>query len=235
MNKKNKKGKLIIIEGADGSGKATQTKLLIAKFKKQGIKVKTVDFPQYAKFFGKIIGRYLTGEFGSADNIGPYFNSILFAANRFELKNKINKWIEGGYNVVIDRYTSSNQIHQGEKIKDSKNREDFFEWIEEMEFKIFKIPKPDIIIYLDVPLEISLEMLKNKSANKKKTYLNGKTDIYESDVKHLENARKSADDLTKRSNKWVRIICAKSEKSLSKKEINNMIWEVVNKRFGFEK
>ena len=173
------------------------------------------------------MGRYLTGEFGSAASVGPYLGSIPYAADRFEAKERICNWIENGYNVVIDRYTSSNQIHQGGKINDNKIREDFFKWVEEMEFKVFKIPKPDIIIYLDMPLEISLKMLKNKSANKKKIYLNGKTDIHEKDLKHLQDARKSADDLIKRSNKWVRINYTKDEKPLLRNEISDIILGIV--------
>lgn len=233
--KKNKKGKLIVMEGTDGSGKATQTKLLIAKFKKQGVKVKTIDFPHYTNFFGKMVGRYLTGEFGSAKNVDPYLGSVLYAADRFEEKERISSWINNGYNVVIDRYISSNQIHQGGKIGDNKIRKSFFDWVEEMEFEIFKIPKPDIIIYLDMPLEISLEMLKNKSASKKKRYLGEKKDIHESDIKHLQDARKSADDLIKRSNKWVRVCCAKGDENLSRQEISNVIWDIVKERFNFAK
>src|SRR3990167_6836927 len=118
-----KKGKLIVLDGTDGSGKATQTKILQARLKKEGYRVQTLDFPQYEKnFFGGLIGECLAGEHGDFVSIDPYIGSTLYAADRFESKDKIMRWLRAGCVVVLDRYVSSNQIHQGGKITDAKKR-----------------------------------------------------------------------------------------------------------------
>jgi dTMP kinase len=222
---KKKQGKFIVIDGTDGSGKATQTKLLVKKLKKGGYNVKTIDFPQYEKnFFGKMVGRYLAGEFGNSGNVSPYLASILYAADRFESSKVIKKWISEGCIVIADRYASSNQIHQGGKIYNDKRRKEFLDWLEEMEFKVFKIPRPVAIIYLDVPIDFSFKLLENKSAKNRKKYLNGKKDIHESDVRHLQDAKNSAMKLIKKNNNWIKIDCVKNGKLMSIKEIHEIVW-----------
>lgn len=223
-----KKGKFFVIDGTDGSGKATQTKLLADRLKKSGYKVKTIDFPQYENnFFGKMVGRYLSGEFGGSSEVSPYLASILYAGDRFEEKEQIEKWLAEGFIVIADRYASSNQIHQGGKISEPKKRKEFLAWLEELEYGIFKIPRPQAIIYLDMPLEISQKLLKKNSAQKKKTYLKGKRDIHENDLKHLSDAKNSAVELVKKNNNWIRIDCAKDGKPLAVEEINQIITEKI--------
>jgi len=225
-----KKGKFIVIDGTDGSGKATQTKLLVEKLKKNGHKVKTVDFPQYENnFFGKMVGRYLAGEFGGSSAVSPYLASVLYAADRFETKEKIEMWLKNGNVVIADRYASSNQIHQGGKIRDPKKRKEFLSWLEEMEYGVFKIPRPDISIYLDVPIEFSLKLLKNKSAQERKKYLRGKKDIHESDRKHLQDAKNSAIKLIEKNNNWIKIDCVKRGKLLAIADISQIIWSKIGK------
>ncbi|MFA5994542.1 MAG: thymidylate kinase [Parcubacteria group bacterium] len=226
--KKKTRGKFIVIDGTDGSGKATQAKLLIVKLKKVGHKVKTIDFPQYENnFFGKVVGRYLSGEFGSAAEVSPYLASVLYAADRFETKQKIEKWLQAGSIVIADRYASSNQIHQGGKIGDSKKRKEFLAWLEEMEYGVFKIPKPDSIIYLDVPITFNMQLLQNKSAQDKKQYLKGKKDIHENDIQHLQDAKNSAIKLIQKNNNWIRINCIKNRKLMSIAEVSAIIWTKV--------
>ncbi|KKR21519.1 MAG: Thymidylate kinase [Candidatus Moranbacteria bacterium GW2011_GWA2_39_41] len=225
-----KKGKFIVIDGTDGSGKATQTKLLIKRLKKNKQKVKTIDFPQYENnFFGKLVGRYLTGEFGSSAQVSPYLASVLYAADRFETKQKIEKWINDGNIVIADRYASSNQIHQGGKISDNKKKKEFLNWLEDMEYGVFKIPRPDAIVYLDVPIEFSLQLLQNKSAQNKKGYLKGKKDIHENDLKHLQDAKNSAIKLIQKNNNWVKINCVKNKELMSIEEIGEIVWQKISK------
>ena len=226
--KKKTRGKFIVIDGTDGSGKATQAKLLIAKLKKVGHKVKTIDFPQYENnFFGKVVGRYLSGEFGSSAEVSPYLASVLYAADRFETKQKIEKWLQAGNIVIADRYASSNQIHQGGKISDSKKRKEFLDWLEIMEYGVFQIPRPDSIIYLDVPIEFNMQLLQNKSAQDKKQYLKGKKDIHENDIQHLQDAKNSAIKLIQKNNNWIRINCIKNRKLMSIVEVSAIIWTKV--------
>ncbi len=222
----NTKGKFIVIDGTDGSGKATQVKLLVKCLKAQGKKVKTMDFPRYYNnFFGKFIGQCLAGEYGNFLAVSPYFASVLYAADRFESAGQIKKWLAEGNIVIADRYASSNQIHQGAKINDAAERKKFLDWLGKMEFKVFKIPKPDLVVYLDVPLKITQKLLKNKAKSRKKRYLNGKNDVHESNLNHLENAQKSALDLVAKLNNWVMIDCTRNQKLMSKKEINDLIYK----------
>ena len=223
-----KKGIFIVIDGTDGSGKATQTKLLASKLKKSGLKTKIIDFPQYENnFFGKMVGRYLSGEFGTSSEVSPYLASILYAGDRFESMSKIKQWLAEGFTVIADRYASSNQIHQGGKISDPKKREEFLSWLEELEYKTFKIPRPRAIIYLDMPVDISQKLLKKNSAQKKKTYLKGKKDIHENDLRHLKDAKNSAIELVKKSNNWIKIDCSKNGEPLAIEEINKTIMEKI--------
>lgn len=219
-----KKGIFIVIDGTDGSGKATQAKLLTENLKKAGFKTKTIDFPRYENnFFGKMVGRYLSGEFGSASEVSPYLASILYACDRFESKDQIENWLKSGFIVIADRYASSNQIHQGGKINDNKKRMEFLAWLEELEYKILKIPRPQAIFYLDMPLEISQKLLQTKTSQKKKVYLKGKKDIHENDPRHLRDAKNSAVELVRKNNNWIKIDCAKNDKPLAKEEINQKI------------
>jgi len=217
-----------VIDGVDGSGKATQTQLLFERLVKSGYKVKKIDFPQYGtNFFGQLVGRYLAGEFGGSADVSPYLASVLYAADRFESSGQIKKWLEKGYIVIADRYVSANQIHQGGKIKNLKERKKFLEWLEKMEFGVFNIPRPQAIIYLDIPLKFSVELLKNKTAKSRKKYLKNKKDIHESDLAHLINAKKSAVNLIKKNNNWIKIDCVKNGGLLSREQINNIVWNAV--------
>ena len=227
---KNKyKGKFIVIEGIDGSGKATQTKLLIKRLKKMGRKTATLDFPQYYNnFFGKTIGRFQNGEFGNAPKTSPYLASVLYAADRWEAKNKIEKWLKNGKTVVLDRYASSNQIHQGGKFKNSKEKKKFFDWLEEMEFEVFKIPKPDLVIFLDVPYQTTKKLM---AGNKeiRKYIKNSKKDKVEKNRAYQEASYRQLLNLVKRYKNWAKVNCLKNGKLLKPEEINDLVWEKVEK------
>ncbi|EKE20944.1 MAG: Thymidylate kinase [uncultured bacterium] len=225
-----KKGKFIVVDGTDGSGKATQVKELVKNLRKNKIKVKTIDFPRYYNnFFGKFIGECLVGENGNFVKLNPKLASVLYAADRFESSAQIKKWLDGGFNVIADRYVSSNQIHQGGKITDNKKRKDFLAWLEKMEFGIFKLPRPNVIIYLDVPVKITQELLSKEGSQRKKKYQNGKKDLVENDLKYLEKSRKSAIKMLKDNNNWSTIDCVKNGELKTIKEISQEILEKVLK------
>lgn len=223
-----KKGKLIVIDGSDGSGKATQTKLLVRELKKQGQKVRTMDFPRYENnFFGEFIGECLTGEYGDFLTLDPHITSVLYAADRFESSEKLKKWLNEGYVVVLDRYVSANQIHQGGKIFDSEKRKKFLQWLDEMEYGIFKLPRPHKVIYLDVPISTSIGLLQ-KSQQKKQYQKDGKKDLVEQSIDYLENARRSALWLSRENKNWVRIECVKNNILRSIEDIHSEIISVNN-------
>jgi dTMP kinase len=225
-----KKGKFIVIDGTDGSGKATQTKLLVGRLKKEGYKVRAIDFPQYYKnFFGKMIGECLVGKYGNFLNVDPHIASVLYAADRWESSEIIKKYLKDGYIVIADRYSSSNQIHQGGKIKNLRKRKEFLEWLEKMEFNIFKIPKPDLIIYLDVPVNVSKNLLQNKKAKNRKKYSNGKKDLSENNLRYANNSKNSAIKLIEEYNNWMRIDCINDNKLMSIEEVGEIVWNNLKK------
>ena len=224
-----KRGKLIVIDGSDGSGKATQARFLIARLKTEGHKVKTLDFPQYeANFFGNLIGKCLAGEHGDFVSVDPHIGSVLYAADRFESRPLIERWLKAGNVVVLDRYVSANQIHQGGKIHDAKKQKKFLEWLDQMEHGVFGLPRPDTIIYLDVPVAVSQSLLKEEGQKRKKTYLKRrKTDVVEGSVEYLSNSRGNALRLVKKLNAWTKIDCTKKDEMLSREAIADKVWKKV--------
>lgn len=225
-----KKGKLIVIDGTDGSGKATQVGLLIKHFKKESRKVKIVDFPDYySNFFGKFIGHCLSEQYYNFVKVHPKIASVLYAADRFESKDKIKKWLKEGNIVIANRYASANQIHQGGKIANTKKRESFLKWLAEMEYEIFKIPKPDTVVYLDVPIPIVLKLIRERNKKSSRNYLGKKKDVHEKDVKFLENSRKSALWLAKTQKGWIKIECVKNGVLNTRENIHKEIYEKIKK------
>ena len=203
------KGKLIVIDGTDGSGKATQVARLTERLQSEGHTVQSLDFPRYYdNFFGKMIGECLKGDYGNWAQIHPKIASIVYAADRFESSNQIRTWLDAGDTVILDRYVSSNQIHQGGKITDENKRHEFMQWLDRMEHDIFNIPRPDLIIYLDVPVSVTQELLVQKGNKESKKYLYGQGDQHEDDPDHLENAKQSGLKMIAETNNWVKIDCA---------------------------
>lgn len=222
--KKIKKGKLIVIDGTDGSGKATQVALLEGALKKEGYKVKLVDFPEYYNnFFGKFIGHCLTEQYYNFINVHPKIASVLYAADRFESSEQIRKYLSEGYLVLANRYVSSNQIHQGGKIKNLTKRKAFLGWLDEMEYKVFKIPRPDLVLYLSVPFELSQKMIKERNKNSKRNYTGNKKDVHEIDVEFQKNSRASALWLSKVLPNFIKIDCDFKKEILSREEIHQKV------------
>jgi len=221
---KSRPGRLIVIDGADGSGKATQTKLVRTALVKMGYKVKTIDFPQYENnFFGKLVQRFLRGEMGDFIAYDPHVASVLYAADRFESSEKIKDWLEKGFIVICDRYVSANQIHQGGKIHDSAKRTSFLRWLDKMEYGIFKISKPDIVVYLNVAIEISEKLLDKRIKQQSALGKVSKRDLAEENKQHLVESRASALKLIQNSNKWAKIECAPEGDLLPRDVIRDLI------------
>ena len=227
------KGKLIVIDGTDGSGKATQVALLAKKLKKEGKTVKIVDFPEYYKnFLGAFIGHCLSEQYYNWLGVHPKIASVVYAADRYESSEEMRNWLKKGYVVIANRYVSANQIHQGGKIKSEKKRNDFIKWLDEMEYEVFKIPRPDITLYLSLPINIVLQLLKDRESSKmKRAYLKKKKDVYEADVNFLKNSIKSAMKLEKEVQNFLRIDCAPEGKILSREDIHEMVYESVKTLF----
>ena len=223
-----------MLEGLDGSGKSTQIKILEKKLKEEGFSVEKIDFPQYGKKSAGLIEEYLAGHYGTEKEVSPYIASIFYASDRYDANKKINKWLEEGKVVISDRYTPSSAGHQGGKIKNKKERDKFFKWLFDLEYGIFKLSKPDIIIFLKTSPKYSIKLvsnLKNKEKiEKKKLYLgNEKKDIHEKSISHLTSALNSYLQFGKNFKKDFKIInCIKNNKLLSVGEVNKMILKEVN-------
>lgn len=224
------KGKLIVIDGTDGSGKATQVKRLKDRLTGEGYDVKSLDFPQYYdNFFGKFIGEALKGDYGDWAGLHPKIASIAYAADRLESSKKINSWLGAGSVVVLDRYVSSNQIHQGGKIDGLEERREFMQWLDTMEHKILGIPRPDAILYLDVSIAITQKLLKAKGNQASKKYLEGQGDQHENNIEHLEAARQSGLKLIAENNNWIRIGCSRDGDIFSIETIHDVVYDKVAK------
>ncbi len=213
------KGKLIVIEGTDGSGKTTQTELLLARLAKEGIASETTRFPQYTdNLFGGLIRECLDGVRGDFIAIDPKIGSVLYACDRFETTPKIKKWLEEGKVVILDRYVSSNQIHQGGKIKDEAERGKFLDWLSKMEFEVLGVAKPDLVIYLDMPVESSKRLIANRI---------GVKDTADVNFEYLKNSKEAGKYMLSREETWTSIECAPNALLLSREAIHELIWEKV--------
>ena len=219
-----KKGKIIVIEGTDCSGKETQSKILEKSLNEQGIKCKRFGFPMYETPTGKIVGGAYLGKpelFPSffeegAVNVDSHVASLYYAADRKYNIIKIEEYLKKGYYVILDRYISSNQAHQGSKIKDDDDRFDMYQWIDKLEYWLLKLPKPDITIFLHVPYENSIELRKNREF----------IDEHEKSEDHLKNAEKAYIELSELYN-WNRIECLNNNKLRSIEDISKEILKIV--------
>lgn len=220
-----KKGKLIVIDGTDGSGKATQVARLKDRLREEGQEVESIDFPRYYdNFFGKFIGECLKGDHGDWIGLDPKIASTMYAADRFESSKEIRGWVEQGKTVILDRYVSSNQIHQGGKIDDPEARKEFMQWLDTLEHGVFGIPRPDLIIFLNVPIRVTQSLLKEKSATDRKKYLEGTGDQAEDNPEHLEASKQAGLKLISENNNWVQIDCAPDGDMRSIEDIHEEIY-----------
>lgn len=196
------KGKLIAIEGIDGSGKRTQVELLRKALSSRGHQVYVTGFPQYDSWFGKMVGQFLNGDFGPLENVDPHFTALLYAGDRLEAKPQIESALADGKIVLADRYIASNMAHQTARIG-SEKRTEFVKWIEHLEYHIYGMPRENLILYLRVPAPEAQKLIAQKS---ERTYTSAKHDLQESNAHHLEAAAKIYDFLSGHA-PWTTVQC----------------------------
>lgn len=202
-----KKGKLIVLDGADSVGKQTQTKKLVQALIALGSLVETADFPQYNNnLLGRLIGQCQKDTTIVFAEVDPYVASLLYAGDRLESRAMIQGWLDAGKHVVLDRYVSANQLHQGGKIIDEGERRVFFDFLNQLEYGLLKLPVPDLVFYLDVPHEISLQLMRKASAGDKKLYSGGEIDLVEQHAVYQVGARESSISMLQDPT-WVKIQC----------------------------
>ena len=193
------RGKFIVFEGTDSSGKKTQSNLLAEKLEKEGKKVEIIRFPTYQKSaLGVFVSKYLKGDFGSKEEITPEIGSIFYALDRYQFKEELNKKLNSGVNIIADRYTASN-IFQAAKL-DGDDRFKLWNWIKAMEQRL---PQPNVVIVLNVPVELSKKTYENREM---KNEMEGGEDIHEADLSYQEKVRKTYIEIAKKEN-WLIIDC----------------------------
>jgi len=220
------KGVFVVIEGTDGTGKATQTQKLVEYLKKEEKPVETFDFPQYGQPSCHFVESYLNGRYGT--DINPYTASLFYALDRYAASIKIRQALSEGKIVVSNRYVASNMGHQGGKIDDSGKRQEYFKWNEDIEYSILGIPRPDLNIILHVPAEIAQNLVDQKG---NRAYVGGqKRDLHEKDITHLKRAEQVYLEMTKLFPKnFILISCMDKDRLMSIDEIHAKIVDVVKK------
>ena len=204
-------GKLIVIEGIDGSGKLTQLNLLLDYLAKNKIKHSSFDFPQYKKtFFGDFAGRFLKGEFGHFSRINPYLASFPYAADRWQVKEKLWQAIDQDQFVICNRYTPSS-IYQAVKVKPIE-RQKFLDWVETLEYEVFGIPRPNLVIFLYVPLTFAQTLIAKKTK-----------DQYEKNFSYLKKVENMYLDTVKINKNWIKIDCMENNKIISPEIIHRRV------------
>ncbi len=220
-------GKLFVIDGTDGSGKQTQFERLKEQLTKEGIEYKVVSFPNYKSPSSSLVKMYLSGEFGKeAKKVSPYIASTFFASDRyatFQLEYK--EYYEKGGIILADRYTTANMVHQAGKIEGKEERNKFLDWLWDFEFNLYGLPVPTEVFFLNMPVEKSLELIKNRE---NKFTGNMKKDIHESDKIHLIDSYHSAIEVAKKY-KWYEIKCVENNELRSIQDIHEEIYKEVKK------
>lgn len=191
---------LLVIEGIDGSGKGTQSRLLFDALQRDGIDCQLFSFPRYEEtFFGQRIGDFLNGRFGTLAEADPFLVSLLYAGDRFESKTALEEARQQRRLLICDRYVSSNIGHQAAK-RDGDERATLRRWIEQVEFEILGLPRPQRVILLDIPVDQAQELIAHKA---RRTYTDQAADLQEADRTYMERVRRAYLDLAEDSAEWV--------------------------------
>jgi dTMP kinase len=215
-------GKLIVLEGIDGSGKSTQYEKLCARFDQEGLLFHRIIFPRYEQESSALIRMYLGGEFGKKPtDVNPYTASTFYAVDRYaSFRTDWMEYYQNGGLILSDRYTTSNAVHQGSKLPDCELPA-FFDWLYDFEFQKMKLPRPDLVLYLDIDIETSLNHMRTRQL---RTHTDG--DIHETDVAYLKNCiragRFAAEHLG-----WTKITCLASGQMRSVEAIHEDIYRAV--------
>ena len=218
------KGIFIVIDGTDGSGKTTQLNLLVKKLREQNCNVEIADFPQYNQKSAGPVEEYLEGKYGTADEVGPYVASVFYAVDRFDASFKMKEQLNQGKIIISNRYVSASMGHQGGKIKKPEELKRYLDWIQNFEYNVMGIPKPDLTLILHVDSEISqkLSLDRNREDWKNKT-----KDIHEENLQHLKDAESTYLEIAKLP-KFQLIECCNNNQILSIEEIHKLILDKIS-------
>ena len=215
-------GKLIVFEGTDGAGKATQTRLLAQRFQTEGIPFHEIDFPRYGNPFAEPARLYLNGALGSSPgDVSAYAASTLYAVDRYaSYKEDWGRDYEAGELILANRYTTSNAVHQASKLERAE-REAFLSWLFDLEYRRLELPEPDLVVYLDLPVELTERLLR---ARRERTHT--QADIHEQDEAYLRSCRENAREIA-RDLGWRRIDCSRNGDLRTPEDIHREVWSAV--------
>lgn len=215
-------GKLIVIEGLDGCGKSTQLELLPKRLSERGIEVESVSFPNYESDSSALVKMYLAGEFGKKPgDVNAFAASCFYAVDRYaSFKSVWGDFYKNGGTVIAGRYTTSNAVHQASKLPQNE-WESFLSWLYDFEYNKIGIPKPDMVIFLDMPTEVSQKLLTGRYCGD-----NSKKDIHERDTEYLKHCREAA-LFTANFSDWQIINCANGDSPRTIEDISNEILDKV--------
>jgi len=214
-------GKFIVIDGIDGSGKTTQMKLLAAELVMAGFKVEQIHFPQHGQKSAVLVDDYLAGKYGK---LNAHAASVFFAIDRFEASGNLRQWLNEGKIVLCDRYVTANAAHQGGKIPDHMERLKFFKWLDNLEYTVFGIPKPDLNIILNVPVQAAVKLLQMHKED-----AGHEDNLHESDVDHLTSSQKIYEEIASLFPNTKIVHCVTNNELLPPSEIHNKVWELVRR------
>ncbi len=223
-------GKLIVIEGTDGSGKATQTELLCKRLAMDGRQVRRLEFPRYDKESSALVRLYLSGAFGEKpDDVNAYAASAFFAVDRFaSYKEDWEPWYLSGGLVVTDRYTTSNAVHQAPKLPEG-GRQAFLDWLFDFEYRLMGIPSPDMVIYLDMPIDVTEKMLTHRRSE-----TGERGDIHENNEEYLIRCRECALQVADEYG-WRTVRCAQAGSPRTAEDIHREIYGAVEQLITAER
>ncbi len=211
------KGKLIVFEGADGAGKTTQAKLLTDFLKKKNIQAVLTSFPRYDSAWGKMITRYLGGEFGTVNQVNPYLASMLYAGDRLYASGELKKWLRDGKTVICDRYVASNIAHQAAKISGKEEKKKYIDWLENLEFAENGIPMPDLVFLLTISNSVAQKFMARRVR-----------DIHEVDTKYQETVAKEYGHYAKGKKNWIVVSNMRGSKLRSVEEVHSEVVKRLN-------
>lgn len=218
-------GKVIVIEGTDSSGKETQTKKLYERLEREIKNVRKLSFPNYKSPACEPVKMYLAGAFGdNALDINPYPVSTMFAIDRYaSYKMEWEEFYKNNGVIVTDRYTTSNMVHQASKIENLDRKKEYLDWLEDLEYFKMGIPKPDLVIFLNMPTEMAVKLMEER---KNKITGEEKKDIHEKDTSYLKKSYDNACEIAKKYN-WQEIRCVEDGRLKTIDEIGEEIFLLV--------
>jgi dTMP kinase len=225
------RGKLVALEGIDGSGKRTQLEMLARAMRTRGIAHATIAFPRYDGFFGRMVAQYLNGEFGTLAEVDPHFSALLYAGDRLENKKLLENYLTDGKLVLADRYIASNFAHQGARVP-ARQLAQFLRWLEKLEYGVYALPEEELVIYLRLPAARAQKLVGKKRA---RNYTKRRRDLQEANLAHLQAAARIFDRLSRRRN-WATVECMNAQTGSLRppEQIHGEIMALIDRRIFAE-